>query len=134
MWEQLVRECEAMVQHALGTGRVVPADVMARLDQAVSAPDVPEAVAAPDRRGNDAAGSALAMETSRFVSLAMAHAGLALAIAPATPEAVLLMADERERHPVRREFRSPAARAADARPRHVFPARTSRGQRFRARQ
>jgi hypothetical protein len=35
---------------------------------------------------------------SRFVSLAVAHAGLARAIAPATPEAVLLMADERERH------------------------------------
>ena len=108
MWEQLVRECEAMVQHALGTGRVVPADVMARLDRAVSAPDVPKAVAAPDRRddarGEDAAASASAMETSRFVSLAMAHAGLALAIAPATPEAVLLMADERERHPVRCEF------------------------------
>jgi hypothetical protein len=108
MWEQLVRECEAMVQHALGTGRVVPADVMARLDRAVSAPDVPKAVAAPDRRddarGDDAAASASAMETSRFVSLAMAHAGLALAIAPATPEAVLLMADERERHPVRCEF------------------------------
>ena len=55
MWEQLVRECEAMVQHALGTGRVVPADVMARLDRAVSAPDVPKAVAAPDRR-DDARG------------------------------------------------------------------------------
>jgi hypothetical protein len=39
------------------------------------------------------------MEMSRFVSLAVAHAGLARAIAPATPEAVLLMADERERHP-----------------------------------
>jgi hypothetical protein len=108
IWERLVRECEAMVQHALGTGRSVPADVMTRLDQAVYAPDVPEAVAAPDRRddapGDVAAGSAASVETSRFVTLAMAHAGLALAIAPATPEAVLLMADERERHPVRCEF------------------------------
>ena len=108
IWERMLRECEAMVQHALSTGRVVPTDVMARLDQAVSAPDLPGAVAAPDRRddppGDAAAGSASAMETPRFVSLAMAHAGLALAIAPATPEAVLLMADERERHPVRYEF------------------------------
>jgi hypothetical protein len=106
--ERMVRECEAMVQHALSTGRVVPADVMARLDQAVSAPDVPGAFAAPDRPdgapGYAAARSATAMETSRFVSLAMAHAGLALAIAPATPEVVLLMADERERHPMRCEF------------------------------
>jgi hypothetical protein len=106
--ERMVRECEAMVQHALSTGRFVPAEVMARLDQAVSAPDLPEAVAAPYRRddapGDAADGSASAMETPRFVSLAIAHAGLALAIAPATPEAVLLMADERERHPVRCEF------------------------------
>jgi hypothetical protein len=46
-----------------------------------------------------AARDASAIEMSRFVSLAVAHAGLARAIAPATPEAVLLMADERERHP-----------------------------------
>jgi hypothetical protein len=107
MWERMVRECEAMVQHALSTGRVVPAEVMLQLDQAVSSPD-PPGTDAPDRRddppGDVAAGSSAATGTSRFVALAMAHAGLALAIAPATPEAVLLMADERERHPLRCEF------------------------------
>jgi hypothetical protein len=108
-WERMARECEAMVHHALSTGRVVPTEVLERLDQAVSAPDALVAVAAPDRRDDTspadaAAGSASAIEMSRFVSLATAHAGLALAIAPATPEAVLLMADERERHPALSEF------------------------------
>jgi hypothetical protein len=109
IWQRMARECEAMVQHALSTGRSVPAEVMAQLDQAVSTPDLPGTDAALDRRdepspGDAAAGSASAMEASRFLLLAMAHAGLALAIAPATPEAVLLMADERERHPLRCEF------------------------------
>jgi hypothetical protein len=104
LWQRMARECEAMMQHALSNGLVVPAEVMQRLDQAVSAPDEPVAVAAPDRRydaspADAVARNASATETSRFVSLAVAHAGLALAIAPATPEAVLLMADERERHP-----------------------------------
>jgi len=91
-----------MVQHALGTGRVVSAEVMEHLDQAVSIPDVSMAAAAPrrdDAPADLATGSGLATETSRLVSLAIAHAGLALAIAPATPEAVLLMAEERRRHP-----------------------------------
>src|SRR5215470_1665417 len=108
LWHRMVRECEAMVRHALGTGIVVPADIMERLDQALSAPDGPVAIAAPERRaappGDAAAPTASAVETSRFGLLAAAHAGLALAIAPATPEAVLLMADERERHPARSEF------------------------------
>src|SRR5215470_2599364 len=99
---RMLHECEAMVQHALGTGRVVSAEVMEHLDQAVSIPDVSMAAAAPrrdDAPADLATGSGLATETSRLVSLAIAHAGLALAIAPATPEAVLLMAEERRRHP-----------------------------------
>ena len=105
MWQRMARECEAMVQHAFSTGRVVPIEVMVRLDQAVSAADGLSVVAAPDRRDDAsiaeaAARGATTVEMSRFVSLAVAHAGLARAIAPATPEAVLLMADERERHPL----------------------------------
>lgn len=109
IWQRMARECDAMVQHALSTGRVVPAEVIERLDQAISAPDGPVAIAMPDRRDDasptDAAmRSAPALEMSRFASLAMAHAGLARTIAPATPEAVLLMSDERERHPLWSEF------------------------------
>jgi len=109
LWQRMARECGAMVEHALSTGRVVPADVIQRLDQAVSAPDALAAVAAPDRRddaspADSADRGASDVVSSRFVSLAVAHAGLARATAPATPEAVLLMADERERHPLWSEF------------------------------
>src|SRR6516162_9412898 len=104
LWQRMARECEAMVQHALGTGLVVPADVMEHLDQAVSAPVGQITIAAPDPPPAGAASTASAIGTSRFALLAAAHTGLAIAIAPATPEAVLLMADERERHPVRSEF------------------------------
>jgi len=109
LWQRMARECEAMVQHAFSTGRVVPIEVMVRLDQAVSAADGLAVVAAPDRRdeassADAAARGASTIEMSRFVSLAVAHAGLARAIAPATPEAVRLMADERERHPLRSEL------------------------------
>jgi hypothetical protein len=101
MWQRLARECEAMVQYAFSTGRVVPIAVMVRLDQAVSEPDGLAVAAAPAEPITDAAArGAPAIEMSRFVSLAEAHAGLARAIAPATPEAVLLMADERQRHPL----------------------------------
>jgi hypothetical protein len=109
LWQRMARECEAMMQHALSTGLIVPTDVMEHLDQAVSAPNGPAVVAAPDRRDDPLPADAVvrnasATGTSQFVSLAVAHAGLALAIAPATPEAVRLMADERERHPVWCEF------------------------------
>jgi hypothetical protein len=104
--QRMSRECEAMVQHAFGTGRVVPIEVMERLDQAVSAADRLAVVAARDdaSTADVADRGASTMEMSRFLSLAVAHAGLARAIAPATPEAVLLMADERERHPLWSEF------------------------------
>jgi hypothetical protein len=105
MWQRMARECEAIVQYAFSIGRIVPKDVMVLLDQAVTAADGLSVVAASDRpdeppTGEAAAPGAPAIEMSRFVSLAVAHAGLARAIAPATPEAVHLMADERERHPL----------------------------------
>jgi hypothetical protein len=111
LWQRMARECEAMGQHALGTGRIIPFEVMERLDQAVSAPDAPAAAAALSRRSVDdasfedaAAVSAPVLEISPFASLCVAHAALARIIAPATPEAVLLMADERARHPLWSEF------------------------------
>jgi hypothetical protein len=106
--QRMVRECEAMVRYALGTGLVVPADVMDRLDQAVSAPDGPMAIVPPDRPDQPPADAgtraASAIGTSRFALPTAAHAGLAIAIEPATPEAVLLMAEERARHPFWSEF------------------------------
>jgi hypothetical protein len=108
IWQRMARECHAMLQHALSTGRIVPAEVIECFDHAIWAPEGPVAVAMVDRRGDAsadvAAPGAPTLGVSRFASLAAAHAGLARAIAPATPEAVLLMAEERERHPFWCEF------------------------------
>jgi hypothetical protein len=107
--QRMVRECEAMVQHALSTGRAVPVETIERLNQAISASDGPGDVVARDRP-DDASPQdtpprvASQVATSRFALLVSAHAELALAIAPATPEAVSLIADEYEKHPIRCEF------------------------------
>ena len=37
LWEQMARECEAMAQLALNTGRTIPVETVERLDQALSA-------------------------------------------------------------------------------------------------
>ena len=107
LWEHMALECEAMVQHAQSTGRAVPLDVVDRLDMALSAADAPTAAATLGRRGGSDAprgeaggGSAPGAEMSPLASLSAAHAALAQIIAPATPEAVLLTANERYTHPV----------------------------------
>jgi hypothetical protein len=107
--QRMARECEAMVQHALSTGRAVPAETIERLNQAIFASDGPGDVAARDRP-DDASPEdtpppvASEVATSRFALLASAHAELARAIAPATPEALCLIADEYEKHPIWCEF------------------------------
>ncbi|MBV8738201.1 MAG: hypothetical protein JO007_13280 [Alphaproteobacteria bacterium] len=105
LWQRMARECEAMAQHALSTGRVIPVEAIEHLDQAASAPDGLMAVVTPDGRtdalpADPTVRSASTVPASGFALLAAAHAELALAIAPATPEAVRLMADECEKHPV----------------------------------
>lgn len=109
LWQEMARECEAMVKHAFSTGSVVPLEVLDCLDRAVSAPNGQMAFATSDSSGDasradTAPRSFPEIVTSRFALLAAAHSGLAFAIAPATPEAVRLMADECERHPVLCEF------------------------------
>jgi len=106
LWQRMVRECEAMAQYAFSTGRIVPFEVVEQLDQVLSTPDATAAATAPGRRGVDGlppedatVGSALPAEMSSLASLSVAHATLAQIIAPATPEAVLLLADERATRP-----------------------------------
>ena len=104
LWQRMARECEAMAQHALAAGRTVPFDVVERLDRALAAPDPTAAAPTAGRRGVDdapgeAVGSAFPAEMSALASLSVTHAALAQIIAPATPEAVLLLADERATHP-----------------------------------
>jgi hypothetical protein len=96
-----------MAQHALSIGLTVPVEVLERLDQALCAPGAPAAAAPPSRRSIDhtpreeaTVGTAPVAEISPLASLSVAHAALAHIIAPATPEAVLVLADERATHPV----------------------------------
>jgi hypothetical protein len=111
LWQQMARECEAMAQLALSTGRTIPVEVIERLDQALSAPDAPAVVATPGLRSVDhtpreeaTGGTAPVAEISPLASLSVAHAALAQIIAPATPEAVLLFADDHATHPLRYAF------------------------------
>jgi len=105
LWRRMTRECEAMAEHALGLGLTVPVEVLQRLDQALSADGAtPKGDSSPQGAAESNAVSGLAlgahsMQTSAFVSLALTHSALALIIAPATPEAVRLLADERLKHP-----------------------------------
>ena|SRR5271170_3888690 len=105
LWQRMVRECEAMVQFALSMGRTVPLEVVERLDQALSTVDA--AAAVPGRPGVDDAsrvdatvGGPPPVGMSPLASLSVAHGALAHIIAPATPEAVLLLADARATHPL----------------------------------
>jgi hypothetical protein len=93
--QRMARECEAMAQYALSTGRTVPVEVVERLDQALSALDALTAAAAPGRCGVDdsprvdaTVASVPSAEMSPLASLSVAHGALAQIIAPATPEAV----------------------------------------------
>ena len=104
--ERMARECEAMVQFALSTGRTVPFEVVEQLDRALSAVDAPAAATVPSlQSAADASpvevtvGSSLNMKKTPLASLSVVHSALAHIIAPATPEATLLLADERVTHP-----------------------------------
>jgi hypothetical protein len=102
---RMTRECEVMAEYALSLGLTVPVEVLQRLDQALSADsatlkgDRSSLGAAESNAGSGLALGADSMQTSALVSLALAHSALALVIAPATPEAVRLLADERLKHP-----------------------------------
>jgi hypothetical protein len=104
--ERMARECEAMVQFALSTGRTVSFEVVEQLDQALSAVGAPAAATVPSQQSAvDASpveatvGSSLSTKKTPLASLSVAHSALAHIIAPATPEATLLLADERVTHP-----------------------------------
>jgi hypothetical protein len=107
LWEQMARECEAMAQHALSTGRTIPLEVVERLDQALSGADLAVSGSTPRRpsigdlpREEAVVGGTPAAERSPLASLYVAHGALAQIIAPATPGGVLLLAAERATHPL----------------------------------
>ncbi|MBB3012101.1 hypothetical protein [Cupriavidus alkaliphilus] len=87
---QLRRECEAMASHALRLGIAMPAGWTVLLGSD------PEAAAAPSVSSQPQAGTGLAAQ-----QLAQLHQDLARAIAPATPQCITLLDDERRRaHPL----------------------------------
>ncbi|RAS10352.1 hypothetical protein [Cupriavidus alkaliphilus] len=87
---QLRRECEAMASHALRLGIAMPAGWTVLLGSD------PEAAAAPSASSQPQAGTGLAAQ-----QLAQLHQDLARAIAPATPQCITLLDDERRRaHPL----------------------------------
>jgi len=96
LWEQMARECEAMAQHALSTGRTIPLEVVEWLDQALSGADSAVSGSTPRQpsigdlpREEAIVGGTPAAEISPLASLSVAHDALAQIIAPATPGAVL---------------------------------------------
>ncbi|MFS8930358.1 hypothetical protein [Cupriavidus taiwanensis] len=87
---QLRRECEAMASHALRLGIAMPAGWTMLLGSDH------EAVAASSASSQQHAGTGLAAQ-----QLAQLHQDLARAIAPATPQCITLLDDERRRaHPL----------------------------------
>ena len=107
LWEQMARECEAMVQHALSTGRTIPLEVVEQLDRALSGTDSAVSVSTSGRpsigelpREEAIVGGAPAVETSPLASLSVAHGALAQIVAPATPGTLLLLADARATPPL----------------------------------
>ncbi|MBB3005949.1 hypothetical protein [Cupriavidus alkaliphilus] len=87
---QLRRECEAMASHALRLGIAMPAGWTVLLGSD------PEAAAAPSASSQPQASTGLAAQ-----QLAQLHQDLARAIAPATPQCITLLDDERRRaHPL----------------------------------
>lgn len=100
LWARLTRECEAMAQHALSTGHTVPIEVIELLDHAFSSLHTQATLQSPAGAGPvRGEWKADALEVPVLVALSRAHAALAVIIAPATPEAVLMFSDQRMRHP-----------------------------------
>jgi hypothetical protein len=91
LWKRIARECEAMAETLFTTGHPVPPDLVALLAEALSVFDNPGAAAFAEEQERIIDPSAVAI-------LAKAHAALAAIIAPATPEAVLLLTEERRKH------------------------------------
>ena len=99
---RLTRECEAMAEHALSTGQTVPVEVMELLDHAFSPVDTqatPQSPAPARPVQGEGKADASPPEVPVLVALSRAQAALAVIIAPATPEAVLMFYDQRTRHP-----------------------------------
>jgi hypothetical protein len=102
LWARWTRECEAMAQHALSTGHTVPIEVIELLDHAFSSLATQATLQSPAAAGpvrGEWKADASPLEVPVLVALSRVHAALAVIIAPATPEAILMFSDQRIKHP-----------------------------------
>ncbi|HYP58262.1 MAG TPA: hypothetical protein VEQ35_08260, partial [Beijerinckia sp.] len=104
LWRRVARECEAMAEHAYSTGLDIPGEVATLIDEALAVFGSNGVQVAPAKRKstgdrqeplpvNKTAGTG----ANSIALLSKAHAALALIIKPATPEAVLLLINERRK-------------------------------------
>jgi|HubBroStandDraft_1064217.scaffolds.fasta_scaffold00147_27 hypothetical protein len=104
LWHRVARECDAMAESLFCAGRALPPDLVTLLADVLATFDAPGSLAAPEPRRKKGSPEIAADDRARTIdaataaSLSKAHAALAQLIAPATPEAVLLLVEERRRH------------------------------------
>jgi hypothetical protein len=105
LWHRVARECEAMAENLFAAGRPIPPDLVALLAEALSILDYPGSVAATGAMpANSDSADALAgdrdaaLDPAAISTLTKVHAELAAILAPTTPEAILLLTEERRRH------------------------------------
>jgi hypothetical protein len=105
LWRRVARECEAMAEHAYSTGLGIPGEVAALIDEALATFGLNDVLALPttrqeagDRQNSPPLDKFGGTGASSIALLSKAHAALTLIIKPATPEAVLLLIEERRTH------------------------------------
>jgi hypothetical protein len=105
LWQRVAQECEAMAEDLLCAGRVIPEEVVVMLAEALPLLADPAARAAEEHGGADdecwaprPEAATRAVDKAAIANLAKVHAALAALSAPSTPEAVLLLSEERRRN------------------------------------
>ena len=105
LWRRVAHECEAMADHAYSAGLNIPEETALLVDEALAVfgrspvRDLPPAHALTRDGGDEQPEDKTARTQPTSVALlSKAHAALAMIIKPATPEAVLLLIEERRKH------------------------------------
>ena len=105
LWRRVAHECEAMADHAYSAGLNIPEETALLVDEALAVfgrspvRDLPPAHTLTRDGGDEQPEDKTARTQPTSVALlSKAHAALAMIIKPATPEAVLLLIEERRKH------------------------------------
>jgi hypothetical protein len=99
LWHRIARECDAMAEDLSCRGRALPPDLVEWLAEALTIFDQAQSPAADESgsKSGDADDRPKRVSPANAALLAKTHAALAAIIAPASPEAVLLLIEERRR-------------------------------------